>query len=90
MRGGDGGEAGYEETAKMVVESGLTLALQGGGVLWVWEGGVQSTAMCMEEVLMGRLDRAGIRFYRVEDVGKEVEGFWGECLQKSKAPQAHL
>jgi short subunit dehydrogenase-like uncharacterized protein len=58
-----GGEAGYEETAKMVSEAALALALEydacpastiGGGFL--------TPATAMGDVLIARLDNAGIKF----------------------------
>ena len=67
---------------------------------WLWRcsqgsvlgtgGGLQSTEMCMGNVLVRWLDRSGIRFYRVDDVGKELEGVLEECVQKSKSLHAHL
>ena len=38
--------------------------------------------MCMREVPVGRLDRAGIRIYRVEDVGKDVGSVCGSVRRR--------
>jgi short subunit dehydrogenase-like uncharacterized protein len=60
-----GGDAGYSETAKMVVESALCLVedrdrLPG-------RTGVLTPAMAMGEVLIDRLQRAGLRFEVLEE-----------------------
>jgi short subunit dehydrogenase-like uncharacterized protein len=66
-----GGEAGYEETAKMVSEAALALALEyeacpasaiGGGFL--------TPATAMGDVLIARLENAGIKFAAGPAVGK--------------------
>jgi len=55
-----GGEAGYEETAKMVVEAALTLALHL-PQLPGRAGGFMTPAVCFGEVYANRLVRAGIK-----------------------------
>lgn len=57
-----GGEAGYEETAKMVVEAGLALILQKAECPGAATGGFLSPAACMGTALIRRLDDAGIHF----------------------------
>jgi len=86
-----GGEAGYEETAKMVVESALALTLQPSECPgYKSGGGFQSTAMCMGNVLIQRLNTAGIQFYIVDDPQKELQEFWLACKQQSGASQSRL
>ena len=58
-----GGEPGYEETAKMIVESALCLALsevECPGV--ALGGGFHTPATALGNVLVGRLQDAGIKF----------------------------
>ena len=57
-----GGEAGYEETAKMVTEAALALATQCARCPGHRSGGVHTAASAMGHVLIERLHRAGIRF----------------------------
>jgi len=86
-----GGEAGYEETAKMVVESALALVLQPSECPgYMSGGGFQSTAMCMGNVLIQRLNTAGIQFYIVDNPQIELNNFWLACKQKSEASKARL
>jgi short subunit dehydrogenase-like uncharacterized protein len=85
-----GGESGYEETAKMVVESALALALQPADCPGYTAAGFQSTAMCMGPVLIQRLNNAGIQFYVVEDPQTEVMRFWQGCKEKMSASKARL
>ena len=59
-----GGDPGYLETSKMVSEAALALATQRDQLPRT--GGALTTALCMGDVLIERLSRAGIRF-RVVD-----------------------
>jgi short subunit dehydrogenase-like uncharacterized protein len=59
-----GGDPGYTETAKMVAESALCLALDGDELSS--PGGVLTPAEAMGEVLIRRLEKAGIRFEVIE------------------------
>ena len=56
-----GGDPGYTETAKMLAESALCLALDDNPNV----SGQVTTATAMGEALLGRLQRAGISFERV-------------------------
>jgi len=60
-----GGEPGYTETAKMVSESALALAF--GGDRLPSTSGLVTPAAAMGEVLVERLQRAGISFEVIED-----------------------
>jgi short subunit dehydrogenase-like uncharacterized protein len=53
-----GGDPGYDETAKMLAESGLCLAFDDVPPT----AGQVTTAAAMGDALLGRLQRAGIRF----------------------------
>ena len=55
-----GGDPGYTETAKMVAESALCLAFDGDKLSS--PGGILTPAVAMGEVLIERLQKAGIRF----------------------------
>ena len=77
-----GGEAGYEETAKMVVESALALAMQPADCPGTSTGGFLSTAQCMGSVLIDRLRAAGIDFYHVDEMQNELFNFWQMCQQR--------
>ena len=55
-----GGEAGYEETAKMVCEAGLSLALEFDACPGSKGGGFLTPASAMGTVLADRLNAAGI------------------------------
>lgn len=55
-----GGDPGYTETAKMVAESALCLAFDADKLSS--SGGVLTPAVAMGEVLIDRLQKAGIRF----------------------------
>ena len=59
-----GGEPGYTETAKMVAESALSLAFGGDRLPDV--SGLVTPAEAMGEILIERLERAGIEFAVVE------------------------
>ena len=61
-----GGEAGYEETAKMAVESALALALTPEGCPGV-RGGFATPAAALGSTLVDRLRAAGIAFDVVDD-----------------------
>jgi len=61
-----GGDAGYEDTAMMVVEAGLCMALDRDGLPRA--GGVLTPAAALGSDLVERLDRAGIRFKAVGDL----------------------
>jgi short subunit dehydrogenase-like uncharacterized protein len=60
-----GGDAGYSETAKMVAESALCLVEDRDRL--PERAGVLTPAVAMGEVLIGRLQRAGIRFELLEE-----------------------
>jgi short subunit dehydrogenase-like uncharacterized protein len=60
-----GGDPGYDETAKMVSESALCLALDRARLPAA--AGVVTTAVAMGEPLLDRLVRAGIRFEVIEE-----------------------
>jgi short subunit dehydrogenase-like uncharacterized protein len=60
-----GGDPGYTETAKMVAESALCLALDRDQLSS--PGGVLTPAEAMGDALIGRLQRAGIRFEVLEN-----------------------
>jgi short subunit dehydrogenase-like uncharacterized protein len=53
-----GGDPGYTETAKMLAESALSLALDDNPTT----SGQVTTATAMAENLLARLQKAGIRF----------------------------
>ncbi len=55
-----GGDPGYDETAKMLSESALSLAF--GGALLPDAAGVLTPALAMGDVLLRRLQDAGLRF----------------------------
>ncbi|MEP7125397.1 MAG: saccharopine dehydrogenase, partial [Byssovorax sp.] len=55
-----GGDPGYTETAKMLAESALCLAFDGDELSS--PGGVLTPAEAMGEILIDRLQKAGIRF----------------------------
>lgn len=55
-----GGDPGYDETAKMLSESALSLAF--GGALLPDAAGVLTPAQAMGDVLLTRLQEAGLRF----------------------------
>ena len=59
-----GGDPGYTETAKMVAESALCLALDGDKLSS--PGGVLTPAEAMGDLLLGRLQKAGIKFEVLE------------------------
>lgn len=59
-----GGDPGYTETAKMVAESALCLALDSDSLSS--PGGVLTPAEAMGDVLLGRLQKAGIKFEVLE------------------------
>jgi short subunit dehydrogenase-like uncharacterized protein len=62
-----GGDPGYTETAKMVAESALCLALDGEKLSpRSSSGGVLTPAEAMGDVLIARLQKAGIRFEVLE------------------------
>jgi len=62
-----GGDPGYTETAKMVAESALCLALDGEKLSpRSSQGGVLTPAEAMGDVLIERLQKAGIRFEVLE------------------------
>lgn len=87
-----GGEAGFEETAKMVVEAGLTLVddsevcpgiLSGGGFL--------TPAACMGTALIQRLNRAGLRFEVLSDAaGSPASLLAGKAIADFKKRAAEL
>uniref|UniRef100_A0A7S4VUY8 Saccharopine dehydrogenase NADP binding domain-containing protein n=1 Tax=Ditylum brightwellii TaxID=49249 RepID=A0A7S4VUY8_9STRA len=93
-----GGDPGYEETSKMVIESALCLILQPNSCpgLAKGGGGFQSSAMCMGRALITRLQHAGIQFLKVEDAKKEVDLFWSDGMKRmmemkeKKGPRAKL
>lgn len=58
-----GGDPGYSETAKMLAEAGLCLALDDNPPT----SGSVTTAVAMGDALLRRLRRAGIRFETIED-----------------------
>jgi short subunit dehydrogenase-like uncharacterized protein len=58
-----GGDPGYGDTAKMLAESGLCLALDD----LPPSAGQVTTAAAMGDALIGRLQRAGIRFEVLEE-----------------------
>jgi len=62
-----GGDAGYTETAKMLAESGLCLATQRDVLPIGKEGGVVTPAVAMGEVLLERLDKAGLSIKVLSD-----------------------
>jgi short subunit dehydrogenase-like uncharacterized protein len=63
-----GGDASFEETAKMVVEAGLALVYDSASCPGVLSGGGFLTpAACMGTTLIDRLHRAGIKFEVVSD-----------------------
>ncbi len=65
-----GGDASFEETAKMVVEAGLALVYDSAACPGVVSGGGFLTpAACMGTALIARLHRAGIRFEAVSGAG---------------------
>eukprot|EP00658_Telonema_sp_P-2_P040949 TRINITY_DN29283_c0_g2_i1.p1 TRINITY_DN29283_c0_g2~~TRINITY_DN29283_c0_g2_i1.p1 ORF type:complete len:164 (+),score=36.69 TRINITY_DN29283_c0_g2_i1:170-661(+) len=67
----NGGEGGYEETAKMAVEAALALIYDGAacpGV--VGGGGFMTPAACMGTVLIHRLNNAGIKFQVLSDAAR--------------------
>ena len=74
-----GGECGYEETAKMAIESALCIIFNGSLCPGLQEGGVHTPASGLGMPLVERLRRAGIDF-RVEwvsaadDVGSDGNG----------------
>lgn len=53
-------DPGYRDTARMLVESGLSLALEGDKIKAT--GGVWTPATCQGEVLLNRLVRTGCAF----------------------------
>eukprot|EP00594_Rhizosolenia_setigera_P009992 CAMPEP_0178959756 /NCGR_PEP_ID=MMETSP0789-20121207/12499_1 /TAXON_ID=3005 /ORGANISM="Rhizosolenia setigera, Strain CCMP 1694" /LENGTH=344 /DNA_ID=CAMNT_0020642857 /DNA_START=823 /DNA_END=1857 /DNA_ORIENTATION=+ len=55
-------EVGYKDTARMLVESGLTLALDG-EKMPVKNGGCYSPAFCMGDALLDRLSVGGTKFF---------------------------
>ncbi|CAM9412960.1 unnamed protein product [Discosporangium mesarthrocarpum] len=57
--GSDKGDPGYKETAKMLAESGLCLALDSDKIVWK-SGGVLTTASAMGHPLLERLRKAGM------------------------------
>ncbi len=59
-----GGDPGYDETARMVSESALCLATQRGELLR--SSGVETTASAMGELLLARLQAAGMSFRVIE------------------------
>ena len=58
-----GGDPGYDETAKMLSESALSLAF--GGALLPPAVGVLTPAQAMGDVLLTRLQAAGLRFHEL-------------------------
>ena len=60
-----GGDPGYTETAKMLSESALCLALDSDKLPKF--AGVVTPAVAMGEVLIERLQKAGIKFELIED-----------------------
>ncbi|MEO7092789.1 MAG: saccharopine dehydrogenase NADP-binding domain-containing protein [Polyangiales bacterium] len=67
-----GGDPGYAETAKMVSESALCLALDRD--VLPRRFGVITTAMAMGDALQKRLQRAGIRFDAIEGAPRSRRG----------------
>ena len=59
-----GGDPGYSETSKMLAESALCLACDGEALPKQY--GVITTAVAMGEVLIDRLQTAGIKFELIE------------------------
>ena len=72
-----GGDPGYDETAKMVCEAGLCLALQRDALPPA--GGVLTPATAMGSLLVERLQAAGIRF-DFHDEGGDCGGTRGSKL----------
>ena len=67
-----GGDPGYGETAKMVAESALCLALDRD--VLPKRFGVITTAVAMGDALQKRLERAGIRFDAIEGAPRSRRG----------------
>lgn len=68
-----GGQPGYEETARMVVEAGLALVYDGADCPGLLAGGGFLTpAACMGTALIHRLRRAGIRFEVLTDASRSA------------------
>ena len=79
-----GGEAGYEETGRMVLEAGLALALSG-PLPRAEAGGVFTPAFALGERLISRLHRAGILFEEIEDAEAAAGEFYAKAArQRSK------
>ncbi len=62
-----GGECGYEETAKMCIESALSLIYEAASCPGIQRGGFHTPASCMGNVLINRLHRQGICFNVLAD-----------------------
>ena len=80
-----GGEAGYEETAKMVVEAGLALILQNAECPGASAGGFQTPAACMGTTLIRRLHDAGIRFEVLGDAASTAAAAVATFYASAKA-----
>eukprot|EP00041_Stephanoeca_diplocostata_P020941 m.479175 g.479175 ORF g.479175 m.479175 type:complete len:221 (+) comp21697_c0_seq8:88-750(+) len=81
-----GGEAGYEDTAKMVVEAALALVLNNASCPGFSCGGFQTPAMCLGNALIHRLQHADIKFTRFDTLSAAIEAFHSGALAQDASP----
>eukprot|EP00933_Yihiella_yeosuensis_P061992 TRINITY_DN64895_c0_g1_i1.p1 TRINITY_DN64895_c0_g1~~TRINITY_DN64895_c0_g1_i1.p1 ORF type:complete len:437 (+),score=72.29 TRINITY_DN64895_c0_g1_i1:32-1342(+) len=81
-----GGEAGYEETARMVLEAALTLAEEPHSCPGIATGGCLTPAAALGESLIRRLQHVGLRFHVEEGQLAEVvrNHLQGKAVSQSK------